>query len=282
MDYFFSKRNTSINSTKYTHRKSSYLDCYTIKWKNGIVYKLMLSDLTEQDTNVIVNAANDELRLGGGVAGAIRNKGGYRIQQECCDKLKANGRYFKNGQVVATGIGDFKNSNLKYIFHAVGPVYYNGKRGEAEDLKKTFSNCFSLSEEMEIESVSMPPISSGIFGYPKEECCEIFYKCLENFVKEKIHSGSNVILKEIRMTIIDDLTYNVFAEIHQKLILNFKEIFGEDILEIIGDSKQTLENEDNIKKENFNLEKVESSTLQNENEEVYPIEIDEEKYNVFI
>lgn len=262
MDFFLKKRNRSLNSENNSNINNNSINSiknsYSFKLKNGITYILKQDDLTSQNTNVIVNAANNELHLGGGVAGAIRKKGGYKIQEECKKIISQRGRQFDNGEVIHTGIGDFKNDNLKYIFHAVGPVYYNGKRNEAHELKKTFLNCFRLSEKLNVESISLPPISSGIFGYPKDECAEIFYKCFEIYGRHKLKhrddDGGSLILKEIRMTIIDRETYKVFVEVHHKKIENFKEIFGDDL--IVEENFEAITESIENKKDSHNEVKV--------------------------
>lgn len=161
---------------------------------------LLREDLTIQDTNVIVNAANNQLLLGSGVAGAIRNKGGNEIQQECDEILlkENNDKSLNNGDVAYTKIGKFTNKNLKYIFHAVGPVYFNGKKKEKRDLTNCFLNCFRLADKLKLSSIALPPISTGIFGYPKEEGAEVFYNCVEKYFLEYFNSNKNVKVKDIK------------------------------------------------------------------------------------
>lgn len=196
---------------------------YSKTWENGFKYFLKKDDLTIQDTNVIVNAANNELWMGAGVAGAIRKKGGDSIQEECNKLVRERGKSFENGDVVHTGIGKFRNPNLKFIFHAVGPIYYDGLRNEKEDLINAFRNCFLLADKLGVQSIALPPISSGIFGYPKFECACVFYEILDKFVKDKQKNNEKLILNEVRMTIIDDETFNVFEEVHKKISPNIND-----------------------------------------------------------
>lgn len=205
--------------------KRTTKEIYTINWKNGFKYLLMRDDLTKQETNAIVNAANNELWLGGGVAGAIRKIGGNKIQEECLKITNKRG-YLKNGEVTHTGIGNFTNKNLNYIFHAVGPYYKGGDKGEKEELYNAFYNCFTLADKNKIKSIAMPPISSGIFGYPKDECAEVFYEALKNYIIE-IENEST--LKEVRMTIIDFPTYKSFVDVHNKVIDDYKQHFGDEV-----------------------------------------------------
>jgi O-acetyl-ADP-ribose deacetylase (regulator of RNase III) len=183
-------------------------------------FQLLNEDLTEQDTNAIVNAANSLLILGGGVAGAINRKGGPSIQKECDEIMNKRKSNLRNGDVVHTKYGNLKNDNLKYIFHAVGPRYYDGRKGEKEDLVTTFDNCFKMANDIEIESVSLPPISSGIFGYPKKECAQVFYECLEKYInKMKQPDGKKYTLKNIRMVIIDQETFSYFEDKFKEFLI---------------------------------------------------------------
>jgi O-acetyl-ADP-ribose deacetylase (regulator of RNase III) len=260
---------------------------YCIEWKNGFKFFMKKDDLTAQETNVIVNAANNDLWLGGGVAGAIRKKGGEEISRECQEYVKKCGTV-KNGEVVPTGSGKFPNKNLKFIFHAVGPVFRNGNCGERKDLKNAFMNCFLLCDRMKLESISLPPISSGIFGYPKDQCAFVFYDCLEEFLKSKINlekikntedekkeaeiqidnnlksldNSTPIILKEVRMTIIDQETFSVFAEVHELLVKRYKKVFGDQILRFSPDDQD--DNNDNLNNLNSKQENVKSNSELNE------------------
>jgi O-acetyl-ADP-ribose deacetylase (regulator of RNase III) len=196
----------------------------SFKLKSGFTFKLIKDNLIKQETNIIVNAANEDLWLGGGVAGAIREEGGPEIQKQC-DEITKEKNVIKTGEVVYTGIGNFKNKNLKYIFHAVGPVYRDGERGEHEQLYKAFKNCFELADGLKMESIALPPISSGIFGFPKDKCAEIFLNTLVEYLMTKENTG----LKEVRMVIIDNATYSVFEKVFNEQIDNIKSILGDKL-----------------------------------------------------
>ena len=186
-------------------------------FKCNLIYKLIKGNLIKQDTEAIVNASNNNLWLGGGVSGAILKEGGRIIQKEL-DNIIHERKEIPNGEVVKTGIGEFQSQNLKYILHAVGPVYRNGKGNEARDLYNAFFNSFKLADELELKSISLPPISSGIFGYPKDECANVFYDSLISYADNR-KEGS---LEEIRMVIIDDITFEVFENIHDKRISSYE------------------------------------------------------------
>ena len=133
---------------------------------NNTIIELVEGDITELSTDAIVNAANAQLVLGGGVAGAIRRKGGPEIQLEC-DKI---GGTFVGGAVITTG-GDLK---AKYVIHAVGPRM--GEGDEDNKLKNATLNSLKVAEEKGLKSIGFPAISTGIFGFPIERCAEIMLK----------------------------------------------------------------------------------------------------------
>jgi len=128
--------------------------------------ELLEGDITEMHTEAIVNAANTQLILGGGVAGAIRRKGGPEIQQEC-NKIPGT---FVGGAVKTTG----GNLKAKYVIHAVGPRM--GEGSEDEKLKNATLNCLKLADENNLRSISFPAISTGIFGFPMQRCAEIMLR----------------------------------------------------------------------------------------------------------
>jgi O-acetyl-ADP-ribose deacetylase (regulator of RNase III) len=130
---------------------------------NKTILELTLGDITDVDTDAIVNAANSSLRLGGGVAGTISRKGGPRIQEEC-DKI---GGTRVGGAVMTTG-GKLK---AKYIIHAVGPVH--GEEHEDEKLKDATLNSLILADRSRLKSVAFPAVSTGIFGFPRDRCATI-------------------------------------------------------------------------------------------------------------
>ena len=137
--------------------------------------RLVQGDITELETDVIVNAANAQLILGGGVAGAIRKKGGPIIQEEC---NKIGGTYV-GGAVITTG----GNLKAKYVIHAVGPRM--GEGSEDEKLKNATLNTLKLLDEKELKSVAFPAISTGIFGYPVNRCAKIMISTVKEYLNQK-------------------------------------------------------------------------------------------------
>ena len=159
------------------------------------VLELLEADITEMKTDAIVNAANAQLILGGGVAGAIRRKGGPKIQQEC-DKT---GGTFVGGAVI-TGAGNLK---AKYVIHAVGPRM--GEGSEDEKLKNATLNSLKLADENNLKSISFPAISTGIFGFPIQSCAEIMLKTTLDYLKGQTN------LELVVFCLFGKDNYNVFA-----------------------------------------------------------------------
>jgi len=139
--------------------------------KNSIL-KLVQGDITELSTDVIVNAANAQLILGGGVAGAIRRKGGAKIQEECNNI----GGSFVGGAVITTG----GNLTSKYVIHAVGPRM--GEGDEDAKLRNAVTNSLKLIDEKGLKSVAFPAISTGIFGYPIKRCAKIMISTAKKYL----------------------------------------------------------------------------------------------------
>jgi len=138
---------------------------------NGIL-ELLEGDITEMATDAIVNAANAQLQLGGGVAGAIRRKGGPAIQAEC----NRIGGTFVGGAVVTTG----GNLTAKHVIHAVGPRM--GEGDEDDKLRNATVNSLRVADENGLKSVAFPAISTGIFGFPIQRCAEIMLKTAADYL----------------------------------------------------------------------------------------------------
>ena len=130
---------------------------------NGKTLELAEGDITELDTDAIVNAANASLILGAGVAGAIRTKGGPAIQQEC-DQIGG----CPVGGAAITGGGNLK---ARHVIHAVGPR--KGEGDEEEKLRNATLNSLKVADENGLKSIGFPAISTGVFGFPIERCAEI-------------------------------------------------------------------------------------------------------------
>jgi len=140
--------------------------------------QLVQGDITELDTDAIVNAANASLIMGGGVAGAIRRKGGPSIQEEC-NRAAARGGTYVGGAVITTG-GKLK---AKHVIHAVGPRQSEGD--EDRKLKNATLNSLRLADENKLKSIAFPAISTGIFGYPLDRCATAMLSMTIEYLKGK-------------------------------------------------------------------------------------------------
>ncbi|MDH5815394.1 MAG: macro domain-containing protein [Candidatus Nezhaarchaeota archaeon] len=163
---------------------------------DGKKLKLAKGDITDLEVDVIVNAANERLKLGGGVAGAILRKGGWEIQEEC-DRIG----YCPVGEAVVTGAGRLK---AKYVIHAVGPRY--GEGDEDTKLRNATLNSLKRAEERNVRSIAFPAISTGIFGFPKDRCADIMLRTIIEYLK------GDTCLKEVIMCLYDDETYRIFED----------------------------------------------------------------------
>jgi len=158
--------------------------------------ELVQGDITESDTDAIVNAANKDLILGAGVAGAIRRKGGNQIQVEC-DLI---GGTFVGGAVITSG-GKLK---ARYVIHAVGP-----RRGEGEEdekLRNATLNSLKLADKKGLKTLAFPAISTGVFGFPVDRCASIMLKTTREYLQGV--TG----LKKIVFCLFDKKTLLVFEK----------------------------------------------------------------------
>jgi len=144
--------------------------------KNQTEIILVQGDLTEMGTDAIVNAANERLAHGGGVAGAIVRKGGYQIQKESNEWVAKHG-LVKTGTAAITSGGNLK---AKYVIHAVGPIMGSGN--EDEKLKSATLSALKLADEHKLESIAFPAISTGIFGYPMDRCAHVMLNAVLSFL----------------------------------------------------------------------------------------------------
>jgi len=137
----------------------------------GALVALLQGDITEQAVDAIVNAANSSLLGGGGVDGAIHRRGGPEILEECRrlrSTLYPDG--LPTGEAVLTTAGALP---AKYVIHAVGPVWHGGARGEASLLAHAYASCLACARDAGLESVALPSISTGAYGYPVTEAAEV-------------------------------------------------------------------------------------------------------------
>ncbi len=166
----------------------------------GRTLGLVEGDITELDTDAIVNAANARLVLGGGVAGAIRRKGGPRIQEEC-DRI---GGTFVGGAVITTG----GNLKARHVIHAVGPQM--GEGNEDQKLRSATLSSLQLADQHNLKSIAFPAISTGIFGFPVNRCAEIMLRATIEYLQGR--TG----LERVVFCLFGQDNYDLFARQLQK------------------------------------------------------------------
>lgn len=140
--------------------------------------KVVLEDITTVQVDVIVNAANNALAGGGGVDGAIHKAGGPSIMEECKKIVEKEGGC-GTGEAVVTTAG---NLPAKYVIHTVGPVWKGGEAGEREKLADCYQNSLQLALDKGCKSIAFPNISTGVYGFPKEEAARIAVETVVRFV----------------------------------------------------------------------------------------------------
>jgi O-acetyl-ADP-ribose deacetylase (regulator of RNase III) len=129
-----------------------------------------MGDITTVPADAIVNAANSALAGGGGVDGAIHRAGGPAIMREL-DRIRVRiGGKCPPGGAVATTAG---NLPAEYVFHAVGPIYQDGLHGEPEALASCYRTCLDLADELQVERITFPAISTGVYGYPLDRAARV-------------------------------------------------------------------------------------------------------------
>lgn len=167
---------------------------------NRALLTVVQGDITTQEVDAIVNAANSSLIGGGGVDGAIRRAGGPAISEEC-NEIRARQGGCPTGQAVITTGGDLP---AKHVIHTVGPVWHGGKSGEPETLASCYRESLSLALNYHIETIAFPSISTGIFGYPTEEASVTALNTIKSFLEG--HEG----VVEVRFVLFDDDTFRCF------------------------------------------------------------------------
>ncbi|HOB86989.1 MAG TPA: O-acetyl-ADP-ribose deacetylase [Bacillota bacterium] len=168
------------------------------------VLEIVRGDITQQDTEAIVNAANKQLAPGGGVAGAIHRAAGPELWEEC---RKLGG--CETGEAKISGGYRLK---AKHVIHTVGPIY----SGSAQDpvlLASCYRNSLELAAKHGIESISFPAISTGIFGYPIQEAAEVSLKAVRDFLQ-----GNPGPVKLVRFVLFSEKDFDVYRAALEELL----------------------------------------------------------------
>ncbi|NLK15945.1 MAG: O-acetyl-ADP-ribose deacetylase [Bacteroidales bacterium] len=165
--------------------------------------ELVKGDITLIAVDAIVNAANSRLAGGGGVDGAIHRKGGSSIANEC-DKIREKHGGCPTGSAVYTNAG---NLPAKYVIHTVGPIWRGGTQNEPQLLESCYTESLKLAETLNVETISFPNISTGVYGYPKEEAAKVAIKAVKSFSKTAKQ------IKRVIFVCFDDENYNIYREL---------------------------------------------------------------------
>ncbi|HXI41347.1 MAG TPA: O-acetyl-ADP-ribose deacetylase [Bryobacteraceae bacterium] len=178
-------------------------NCYAMEreFPNGKILKLMAGDITRVAADAIVNAANSGLAGGGGVDGAIHRAGGPSIMREL-DVIRARDGGCPTGSAVATGAGLLA---AQFVFHAVGPVYRDGRHGEPALLASCYRTCLALAEQYAIKTMAFPSISTGAYGYPIRDAAQIALAEITRHLRLEKSAVSEVLI-----ILFSDADYRVY------------------------------------------------------------------------
>jgi len=175
---------------------------------NNVKISLALGDITRQDSDAIVNAANPSLAGGGGVDGAIHQVGGTEIAKECRQIVAKQGMLPRGKAVITTG----GNLKAKYVIHTVGPIWSGGKKGEPEILASSYLESLKLAAANNLTSISFPSIGTGAYGYPVDEAAKVALRAVVSFLKEKTTS-----LREVTFVLYDSQTYHTYRSVLEEV-----------------------------------------------------------------
>jgi O-acetyl-ADP-ribose deacetylase len=174
--------------------------------------KLLVGDITEQETEAIVNAANSSLMGGGGVDGAIHRAGGPEILEEC-KKIREKEGKCPPGKAVITTAGELRAS---YVIHTVGPIWHGGNNHEDEILASAYHSSLKLALKKKITSIAFPSISTGAYRFPVKRAAGIALKAINDFIRH------NQGLKEVRMVLYNQNDFEVYLSAWKDLIRSEK------------------------------------------------------------
>lgn len=168
--------------------------------------EIIQGDITQLQIDAIVNAANSKLIGGGGVDGAIHRVGGAKIAEECAKIREQQGGCSPGNAVLTLG----GNLPSRYVIHAVGPIWRGGNDNEPEILKNAYWNSLKIAKESKFEVIAFPNISTGVYGYPKEEAAKIALDTVTQFLEE------NDFPKKVIFVCFDEENYSIYKKIYKK------------------------------------------------------------------
>ena len=171
----------------------------------GARFQLVRGDITVEQVDAIVNAANAHLMHGGGVAAVIARKGGVVVRRQSRAWVREHGPV-THAQPAYTEAG---NLPCRYVIHAVGPVWRGGEAGEDEALRVTVAGLLRRAAELKLKSIAFPAISTGIFGYPKARAAAVILAAVEAYFERADASG----LQIVRLVLYDRPTVDAFLAV---------------------------------------------------------------------
>ena len=143
---------------------------------NESTLELVQGDITKQDVDAIVNAANTSLLGGGGVDGAIHRAAGPELLAEC--------RPLNGCETGSAKITRGYKLKARHVIHAVGPVYDDGKQGESALLASAYRTCLELASQNQCASIAFPAISTGVYGYPMEDAARVAFRVIIEYLEQ--------------------------------------------------------------------------------------------------
>ncbi|HZD57069.1 MAG TPA: macro domain-containing protein [Anaerolineales bacterium] len=176
---------------------------------SGQEIQIVQGDLTKENVGAIVNAANEHLQHGGGVARAIARAGGPVIQEQSNQWVREHGP-ISHAEPAYTHAGDLL---ARYVIHAVGPVWGSGD--EDSKLAAAVDGSLKVADQLHLSSMAFPAISTGIFGFPKERAARVILKSIQDYFAASPDSG----LKQVRLTLYDQPTVDAFLKIWKSMHL---------------------------------------------------------------
>lgn len=168
----------------------------------GTKLVLVQGDITRQEVEAIVNAANPDLTPGGGVSGAIHRAGGPAVTEAAARIRQERGR-LPTGEAVITPGG---NLPAQYVIHTVGPVWHGGTKNEPELLAKAYRSCLSLAVQHGLKTIAFPSISTGAYGYPVEKAAEVALRTVRDFLEN--NPGK---LREVRFVLFSSSDFQAYC-----------------------------------------------------------------------
>lgn len=174
---------------------------------SGTKLSLMQGDITQQDTDAIVNAANSGLMGGGGVDGAIHRAGGPAILEEC-KRIRADTGRLPTGKAVITTGGKLA---ARHVIHTVGPVWHGGNKGEEELLASAYRESLGLAVRNGLKTISFPSISTGVYSYPVDLAARLALGTVISFLREDSS------LSEVVFVLFDSRTHRSYVEALEEL-----------------------------------------------------------------